>query len=71
MRKNPGVDHLFSLVGPSLILAAVGSGALLYRATAGISSSSETGNPWTMRFHSTFGFWKLTRRQTERPEARK
>jgi hypothetical protein len=43
----------------------------IYRATAGISSGSETGNPWTMRFHSTFGFWKLTRRQTERPEARK
>src|ERR1039457_3642149 len=32
----------------------------IYPATAGVSSGSQTPNPWTIRFHSTFGFWKLT-----------
>ena len=29
----------------------------IYSATTVISSGLEIGNPWTIRFHSTFGFW--------------
>src|ERR1035441_10100931 len=36
-----------------------------------VSSGWEIGNPLTTRFHSTLGFWKFTKRQTVRPEARR
>jgi len=37
MRAKPNADPVFGLVGPALIIAAAGTGTLLYRATAGIS----------------------------------
>src|ERR1019366_8204645 len=35
-----------------------------FRARPASQAGSQTPNPWTIRFHSTFGFWKLTRRHT-------
>jgi len=34
-------------------------------------SESEGWKPWTTRFHSTVGLWKLTKRQRLLPEARR